>query len=68
MPQTARNPDPEISERKYQQTTIGELRKLYGEDFAKGCADNEKITDVVRKHPSLMRVILRRELKRFEQI
>jgi hypothetical protein len=68
MPKAAPHPDPEISKKKYLETTIGDLRKLYGADFAKGCADNEKITAVVRKNPSLMRVIRRRELKRFEQI
>jgi hypothetical protein len=66
MPETARNPNPEISHRN--ETTIGDLRKLYGPEFAKGCGDNEKLTDVVRKQPSLMRVIRHRELKRFEKI
>jgi hypothetical protein len=42
--------------------------KLYGADFAKGCADNEKIADVLRKMPSLRRVIREREARRFEQI
>jgi hypothetical protein len=37
-------------------------------DFAKGCADNEKIADVLRKQPSLRRVIRDREARRFEQI
>jgi hypothetical protein len=69
MPETARNRDPVTRGKKYQQqTTIGDLRKLYGADFAKGCADSEKIADVVQKRPSLMRVIRHRELKRFEQI
>jgi hypothetical protein len=68
MPETARNPDSESSERKYLQTTIGDLRKLYGVDFAKGCEDDEKIADVVRKQPSLMRVIRHRERKWLEQI
>jgi hypothetical protein len=47
---------------------IGELRKTYGADFAKGRADNEKIADVLRKMPSLRRVIREREARRFEQI
>jgi hypothetical protein len=68
MPETARNPGPETSDKKCFQTTIGDLRKLYGPGFAKGCSDSEKITDVVRKQPSLMRVIRHHELKRFEQI
>jgi hypothetical protein len=66
MPKAAPHPDTEA--KKYRETTVGDLRKLCGADFAKGCADNEKITDVVRKHPSLRTVIRHRELKRFEQI
>jgi hypothetical protein len=54
--------------RGYSETTIGDLRRLYGPEFAKGCEGNEKIVDVVQRRPSLTRVILRRELKRFEQI
>jgi hypothetical protein len=67
MPETAPNASPEISditaisERKYLQTTIGDLRKLYGANFAKGCEDTVQITDVVRKQPSLMRVMPHRE-------
>ncbi len=68
MPETAPDSDNENSDKKYLQTTIGDLRKLYGADFAKGCADNEKIVDVARKQPSLMRVIRHHERKRFEQI
>jgi hypothetical protein len=45
MPETARHPDMEMSTKKYCETTIGELRKTYGADFAKGCADNERIAD-----------------------
>jgi hypothetical protein len=60
--------DRKRNQRKYSETTIGDLRRLYGPEFAKGCADNEKMADVVRKQPSLIRVIRRRELKRFEQI
>ena len=66
MPQTVRNPNPEISERKSLQTTIGDLRKLYGADFAKGCADNEKIADVVQRRPSFMKLIRYYETKRNE--
>ena len=68
MPQTARNPNPETSDKKYCETTVGELRRLYGADFARGCEDNEKIVDVLRKMPSLRILIRHRELKRFEQI
>jgi hypothetical protein len=68
MPKAAPHPDTEASEKKYCETTVGDSRKLYGADFAKGCEDNEKIADVVRKMPSLRMVIRQRELKWFEQI
>jgi hypothetical protein len=68
MPETVRHRDTETSNKKYCETTIGELRKTYGADFAKGCADNEKIADVLRKLPLLRRVIREREARRFEQI
>ena len=68
MPETARHRDTEISNKKDCETTIGEMRKTYGADFAKGCADNEKIADVLRKLPSLRRVIRDHEARRFEQI
>jgi hypothetical protein len=68
MPETAPNPHTENSERKFLQTTIGDLRKLYGGDFAKGCNDNDKIADVIQKQPSLMRVIRHHERKWFEKI
>jgi hypothetical protein len=53
---------------KYLQTTIGDLRKTYGADFAKGCADDEKIADVLPKQPSLRKVIRHHEARRFERI
>jgi hypothetical protein len=68
MPEAVPQPDTEVSKKKDCETTIGELRKAYGADFAKGCADNEKIADVLRKLPSLRRVIREREARRFEQI
>ena len=68
MPEAAPHHDTEISNKKYCETTVGDLRKTYGADFAKGCADNEKIADVLRKMPSLRRVIREREARRFEQI
>jgi hypothetical protein len=40
MPETARHRETEVSDKKYCETTIGELRKTYGADFAKGCANN----------------------------
>lgn len=67
MPETERHRETDIG-KKYFETTIGQLRKTYGADFAKGCADNEKLTDVLRKRPSLRNVIREYEAKRFEQI
>jgi hypothetical protein len=57
MPKAAPHPDTEISHKKYGETTIGELRRTYGADFAEGCADHEKLVDVLRKLPSLRGVI-----------
>ncbi len=57
-----------MSDKKYLETTIGELRKRYGSDFAKGCGDNEKIMDVLRKLPLLRRVIREHEARRFEHV
>ena len=68
MPKAAPHPDTEISHKKYGETTIGELRRTYGADFAEGCADHEKLVDVLRKLPSLRKVIRDREARRFEQI
>jgi hypothetical protein len=65
MPKAAPHLDTEISHKKYGETTIGELRKIYGADFAEGCKDNEKLVDVLRKQPSLRKVILEREARRF---
>jgi hypothetical protein len=64
MPQTARNPDTESSGKR----PSNHDWKLYGVDFAKGCSDSEKVTDVVRKQPSLTKVIRHHERKWFEQI
>jgi hypothetical protein len=36
---------------------IGTLRQTYGPSFAKGCADNERLSDVLAKDASLRRVI-----------
>jgi hypothetical protein len=65
MPKAAPHPDSEISHKKHGETTIGELRKIYGADFAKGCADHEKLVDVLRKWPSLRGMIRDREARRF---
>jgi hypothetical protein len=68
MPKAARRSDRDIRNKKYCETTVGELRKTYGADFAEGCADNETITDVLRKMPSLRRVLRDREVQWFEKI
>jgi len=65
MPETARRNE---TEQSYLQTTIGDLRRRYGADFAQGCADNETIPDVLRKLPSLRQVIREHEARLFEQI
>ena len=65
MPKAAPHSELEISHKKYGETTIGELRRTYGADFAKGCADNEKLLDVLRKRPSVRKVIREREARRF---
>jgi hypothetical protein len=61
--EAARNRKTEISRRKYQQTTIGDLRKLYGVDFAKDCAEKEKVADVVQRRPSFKKLIRYHERK-----
>ncbi len=67
MPETERHHETIIG-KKYFETTIGDLRKIYGADFAKGCTDDEKIPDVLRRYPLLRNVIREHETKRFEQI
>jgi hypothetical protein len=62
MPEAERHHD------KYFETTIGDLRKTYGADFAEGCADNEKMPDVLRKRPSLRWVIRNHEARMFEKL
>ena len=47
---------------------IGALRQTYGPSFAKGCADNERLSDVLAKDASLRRVIRDHEAEKFEQI
>jgi len=43
-----RDKNGEIS-RKHGNTLIGTLRKTYGVDFAKGCAESERLSDVLHK-------------------
>ena len=48
----------EIS-RKHGNALIGTLRSSYGNGFAKGCADDEKLSDVLTKldEPSLFKLV-----------
>jgi hypothetical protein len=45
--------------RKHGNTLISTLRKTYGAGFAKGCADDEKLNEVLHKldEPSLTQLI-----------
>jgi hypothetical protein len=36
---------------------VGALRRTYGPNFAKGCNDNERLSEVLAKDASLRRVI-----------
>ncbi len=64
-----RDRDGEIS-RKHGNTLIRTLRKTYGQGFAKGCADDEKLSDVLHKldEPSLSHLVRDHELRKLEQI
>jgi hypothetical protein len=45
--------------RKHGNTLIGTLRKTYGDHFAAGCGDDEKLSDVLHKldTPSLSKLL-----------
>ena len=64
-----RNKDGEIS-RKHGNTLIRTLRKTYGRDFAPGCADDEKLSDVLHRldEPSLSKLIRDHEAGKLEEI
>ena len=53
-----RDKNGEIS-KKHGNTLISTLRKSYGADFAKGCNDNERLSDVLHRldEPSLSQLI-----------
>jgi len=55
----ARDPNGEIS-RDYGNTPIGVLRRAYGQDFGKGCSDEDKLRDMLPKldEPSLSRLMI----------
>jgi hypothetical protein len=46
----------------------GALRKTYGPNFAKGCADNERLSEVLARDESLRQEIRDHEAGKFEQI
>ena len=59
----------EIS-RKHGNALIRTLRKTYGQSFAAGCGDTEKLTDVLHKldEPSLSKLIRDHEGGRLTEI
>ena len=59
----------EIS-REHGNALIGALRKTYGPDFAKGCADHENLSDIIATldELSLSQLIRDHEAGKLEQI
>jgi hypothetical protein len=64
-----RDKNGEIS-RKHGNTLVGTLRKTYGVDFAKGCAESDRLSDVLHKmdEPSLSKLVLDHEAGKLERI
>ncbi len=64
-----RDKDGEIS-RKHGNTLIRTLRKTYGPGFAKGCTDDEKLSDALHKldEPSLSHLVRDHHAGKLEQI
>jgi hypothetical protein len=56
--------------KKHGNTLIRTLRKHYGVDFAKGCADNEKLSDVLHRidEPSLSKLVRDEEAGKLKQV
>jgi hypothetical protein len=56
--------------KKHGNTLIRTLRRHYGADFAKGCADNEKLSDVLHKidEPSLGKLARDEEAGKLEKV
>jgi len=56
--------------RKHGNTLIGTLRKTYGPDFAKGCAEDEQLSDILATlgEPSLSHLVRDHEAGKLEQI
>jgi len=64
-----RDKNGEIS-RKRGNTLVGTLRKTYGVDFAKGCAESDRLSDVLHKmdEPSLSKLVRDHEAGKLERI
>jgi len=64
-----RDKNGEIS-RKHGNTLVGTLRKTYGVDFAKGCAESDRLSDVLHKmdEPSLSKLVRDHEAGKLERI
>jgi hypothetical protein len=64
-----RDKNGEIS-RKHGDTLVGTLRKSYGVDFAKGCAESNRLSDVLHKmdEPSLSKLVHDHEAGKLERI
>jgi hypothetical protein len=56
--------------RKHGNTLIRTLRKSYGDHFAEGCRDDEKLGDVLHKmdEPSLSKLLDDRERGKLDEI
>jgi hypothetical protein len=56
--------------RKHGNTLIGTLRKHYGKDFAYGCADSDKLSDILHEldEPSLSKLMRDEEAGNLERI
>jgi hypothetical protein len=56
--------------RKHGNTLIRTLRKHYGKDFAYGCSDEDKLSDVLHKvdEPSLSKLVRDMEAGKLEGI
>ncbi len=56
--------------RKHGNTLIGTLRKTYGADFAKNCAESDRLSDVLHKmdESSLSKLVRDHQAGKLEQI
>jgi hypothetical protein len=55
---------------KHGQTTVGTLRNHYGANFARGCSDNDLLSEILHKldEPSLNHLVRDEEVGKLEQI